>query len=392
MYRSTNRGESFDVVVVGARLAGAATAMLLARRGFRIALIDRSPVLADTMSTHAFMRAGVLQLHRWGLLDQVRAAGTPPVRLTRFTYADTDISVQIEPQYGVDALYAPRRTIVDRILVEAAAEAGADVRFGHSVTHLERAPWGRISGVSGVRSDGRSFTVSARFVVGADGIGSTVARLVSAPVERRATYATATTYGYWTGARVEGYEWIFQPDAAAGVVSTNNDQVCVFANATPQRIGHGGVHLIESMIGASAPLLAERLRAAAPPSSTRLFRSPAGFMRRAWGDGWALVGDAGYFKDPITAHGMSDALRDAEFLTRALSDVFGGSDEAAGLEEYQRLRDRVSLPLFKITDAIASHQWTSTEIPDLLKRLALTMRDETELLASLDVADVKRAA
>src|SRR5690242_1391028 len=122
MHHLANPGESFDVVVVGARLAGAATAMLLARRGIRVVLVERSAVLGDTVSTHAFMRAGVLQLHRWGLLDRVRAAGTPPVQQTTFTYPDSVVRIDIEPADGVDALYAPRRTVVDRILLEAAEE------------------------------------------------------------------------------------------------------------------------------------------------------------------------------------------------------------------------------------------------------------------------------
>ncbi len=379
-----SKPETFDMVVVGARLAGAATAMLLARRGMRVALIDSSRSINDTLSTHAFMRAGVLQLHRWGLLDRVIAAGTPPVRVTTFTYANSSLAIPIKAAQGVDALYAPRRTVIDPILLHAAAEAGAEVRLGYRVTDLVRTPSGRASGVTGIDSDGDPFTIPARFVVGADGLHSTIARLVQAPIEHQATYASASTYGYWTGAQIDGYEWVYRPDAAAGIIPTNRNQVCVFVNATPRRIERGGVRLIESIMRSSAPELAERLQHAEAPAGTRLFRAPPGFLRRSWGRGWALVGDAGYFKDPISAHGMTDALRDAELLARALVAVHEGAADTIALAEYQRIRDTLSLPLFTIVDRIASHQWTDAEIGQLLKRFSASMREEVTLLAALD--------
>ena len=360
-------GQSFEVVIVGARLAGAATAMLLAGRGVRVALVDRSRFGADTTSTHALMRAGVLQLHRWGLLDRVRAAGTPPVHRTTFTYQDGIVPITIKPSNGVDALYAPRRTVIDPILVSAAAEAGAHVRFGFSVTGLTRGPDGRPNGVTGTRADGHPFTIDARFVVGADGIGSTIARLVQAPVEHGGEYASAITYGYWTGAQVEGYEWVFllmPPQVRSRLTTT---RCASFASATAERIGRGGPGIIESVLRSSAPDLAERLRAARAPASTRTFRGHPGFMRKPWGKGWALVGDAGYFKDPLSTHGMTDALRDAELVARALAAILEGADETDALAGYQATRDALSLPLFEVVDTIASHRWSNVEIGDLLQ-------------------------
>jgi 2-polyprenyl-6-methoxyphenol hydroxylase-like FAD-dependent oxidoreductase len=384
MHPQSTHPEPVDVVVVGARLAGAATAMLLARSGMRVVLLDRTCMMTDTLSTHAFMRAGVLQLHRWGLLDRIRAAGTPAVRQTTFTYADAVASIPIQPAHGVDALYAPRRTVLDPILVQAATEAGADFRYGLRVTDLTRTAAGRLTGVTGEDVHGQPFVIPARFVVGADGIHSTVARLVVAPIEHRGQHAAASTYGYWTGAHVEGYEWVFVRDASAGLIPTNHDQVVVFANATHQRIGRGGVKVIESILRSSAPELADRLRAAQPPAGTRLFRAPVGFVRRSWGQGWALVGDAGSYKDPISAHGMTDALRDAELLARALTAIHQGTDEAVALAEYQATRDALAVPGLKIIDAIASHEWSPTQIVDLLKRYAGLMREEAALLVGLN--------
>lgn len=137
----------YDVVVVGARPAGAATAMVLARAGLRVLVVDRSRYGADTLSTHALLRGGVLQLARWGLLNEVIAAGTPPVQRSVFHYGEERIEVPIRPAAGVDALYAPRRTVLDPILVDAARDAGAEVRFGLTVTGLCRDGTGRVTGV-----------------------------------------------------------------------------------------------------------------------------------------------------------------------------------------------------------------------------------------------------
>src|SRR5262245_2737455 len=137
----------YDAVIVGARCAGAATALLLARRGLRVLPIDRGQYGSDTVSTHALMRAGVIQLSRWDVLSDIRAAGTPVVRSTSFHYADDVVTVQIKPQGDVDGLYAPRRTVIDRVLVDAARKAGTEVVFETSFVDLVRADSGRVCGV-----------------------------------------------------------------------------------------------------------------------------------------------------------------------------------------------------------------------------------------------------
>jgi 2-polyprenyl-6-methoxyphenol hydroxylase-like FAD-dependent oxidoreductase len=377
-----------DVVIVGARAAGAATAMLLARAGLDVVVVDRTGYGADTLSTHALMRGGVLQLSRWGVLDRVVAAGTPPIRRTTFRYADQDVTIPVKPAAGVDALYAPRRTLLDPILVDAAAAAGADVRHGFAVTELLRGDGGRVDGVVGRDGQGRTRRIAARFVVGADGVRSKVAREVGAPVERTGTGASATTYGYWSGLESDGYEWNFRPDAASGVIPTNDGRACVFVSASPGRIGRGGPAVIADVIGATFPDLAGRLAAADAPPAFRTFGGLPGHIRRSWGDGWALVGDAGYWKDPLSAHGLTDALRDAELLARALAAVFAGTaDEESALRDYQRRRDDLSAELFDVVDVIAGQRWTDDEIPELLLRLSAAMGDEVEALAALGPID-----
>ena len=382
--RSQGRTElTYDVVIVGARAAGAATAFLLARHGLGVLLVDRGHYGADTLSTHALMRGGVLQLSRWGLLDKIIAAGTPPVRRTTFRYANDVVPINLKSSYGVDALYAPRRTVLDPILVDAAAGAGADVRFGHAVIDLERDRKAAVTGIVGRTREGQEFRVKARIVVGADGFRSTIAERVGAPFERVGTSASAATYGYWSGLDTDGYEWNFRPDAASGAIPTNDGQVCVFASASRRRIGRGGLDRLTRIVAESSPDLAARLAAASPPSVLRTFGGQPGYVRRSWGRGWALVGDAGYFKDPLSAHGLTDALRDAELLASGLLTVIlDGADERDVLATYQATRDALSAELFEVMDVIAGHRWTDEEISDLLLRLNAAMADEVEAMAA----------
>jgi flavin-dependent dehydrogenase len=375
---------SYDVVVVGARAAGAATAFLLARNGLRVLLADRGRYGADTLSTHALMRGGVLQLSRWGLLGEVVAAGTPAIRRTTFRYADDVVPIEIKPSYGVDALYAPRRTVLDPILVDAARAAGAEVRYGVAVTGVTRDRRGAVTGITGRTRDGQNLHARARVVVGADGIRSTIADAVGAPYERVARSVAAVTYGYWRGLETDGYEWNFRPDAASGVIPTNDGLACVFAGAGPGRIGRGGLVPLTRIVAESAPGLATRLAAAEPPTALRTFTGRPGYLRRSWGRGWALVGDAGYFKDPLSAHGMTDALRDAELLARAIvAVVAGGVPEHEALAGYQATRDTLSTALFDVIDVIAGHRWTDDQIGDLLLALNAAMTDELDTLAAL---------
>jgi flavin-dependent dehydrogenase len=363
--------------------------MLLARRGLRTLLLDHGTFGSDTLSTHALMRGGVMQLARWGLLDRIVDAGTPAVRRTTFRYGEEKIDITIKASHGVDALYAPRRTLLDTTLVRAAAEAGAEVHHLTSVVDLIRYKR-RVAGVLATTMEGRFVELHAPLVIGADGIRSTVARRVAAPLTRVGRNISAATYGYWSDLDTEGYEWVFRRDAASGVIPTNDGLAVVFAGGTRDRIGRGGPGVIADVVAEGAPELAERLRRATPPIGARTFSGQAGYMRRASGPGWALVGDAGYFKDPISAHGITDALRDAELLARAVIEGGGvAADTDEALEEYGALRDRLSIPLFDIVDQIAGHEWTDGEIGDLLIRLSSAMTDEVETLAAMET-DVLR--
>ena len=372
----------YDVVVVGARAAGAATAMLLARQGLRVLAVDRGAYGTDTLSTHALMRAGVLQLARWGLLDRIEAEGTPRVRRTVFHYEDEVVDIPIKAKDGVPALFAPRRTVLDRVLVDAAVETGAAVRHHVRVADLVRGSGGRVEGVLLRDDEGGAMAVRAGTVIGADGLRSTVASLVGAPVTRQGRHASAVVYGYWSGLEVDGYRWHWGRDAAAGLIPTNGGLVLLYAGVSSRRFAEETRADIPGcyrrILEEAAPELAGRLPEARLEGTLHGFPGHPGFLRRPWGPGWALVGDAAYFKDPITAHGISDALRDAEFVARA---VGRGTD--AAMAEYELARDELSTSLLEVTDRIASLEWDNAELKTLHRRLSDEMKREVAAMVEL---------
>jgi flavin-dependent dehydrogenase len=326
-------------------------------------------------------------LARWGVLDRVIDAGTPPVRRATFYLGPDRVAIPIKPADGIDALYAPRRTVIDPILADAAVAAGAELRYGVTVTGLRRDRTGRVTGIAGHNRLGGRFTARARLTVGADGMGSRVAQWVDAPAARVGASASGVAYSYWT-VPTEGYEWFFRPGVAAGAIPTNHRQACVFVATTRDRfrreIARDTDAGFRHLLAEAAPELIDRLRGAAPDVPLRRFSGRPGHLRRASGPGWALVGDAGYFKDPITSHGITDALRDAELLARAvIAAISGEGDEGKLLAGYQAIRDRLSLPLFTLTDAIAAYSWDAAQVGALLRQLSAVMGDEVDAVRAL---------
>jgi len=372
----------YDVVIVGARCAGAATAMLLARRGLRVLAIDRGRYGSDTVSTHALMRAGVIQLSRWGVLDGIKAAGTPVIRSTSFHYGDEVVDVPIKPQDGVDGLYAPRRTVIDRLLVDAAQRAGAEIAFETQLIDLVRAGSGRVCGVRLSDGDKRERHVSAELVIGADGVRSTVARLVGAGCYRTGRHATGVIFTYWSGTGFDGYHWYYRPGVSAGVIPTNGGLTCVFASVPQRRFQEtarqgvdAGYRQVLRECGSDLAAVVERSERA---ERYRGFAGQVGFFRQSFGPGWALVGDAGYFKDPLTAHGITDALIDAELLAQAAA---AGTEIAfAG---YQSARDKLAVDHFEVTDAVASFEWDLPKVQQLHRALSEEMKKESLAVTSL---------
>jgi 2-polyprenyl-6-methoxyphenol hydroxylase-like FAD-dependent oxidoreductase len=328
------------------------------------------------------MRGGVLQLQRWGLLPALREAGTPPLRSTSFHYGEHVVDLPIKPREGVDALYAPRRFVLDAALAEAARAAGADVIYGARVLDVLRDHRDRVRGVVLLEGPRRVVRVEAELVVGADGANSRIARGVGAETYREGSHSSGVVYGYWSGLSRGSNQWYFGEGTGAGAISTNDGVACVFTSVPAERfereirrdlaLGHRRV------LGECAGDLLEAVNLGRICGGLRGFAGRLGYLRRSWGPGWALVGDAGYFKDPITAHGITDALRDAELLVRA----FVGLGES-GLAEYQAERDELALPLFQLSDEIASYAWSLERVQVL--HLALSREMNREFAAMVEL-------
>jgi 2-polyprenyl-6-methoxyphenol hydroxylase-like FAD-dependent oxidoreductase len=378
------RAKQYNVVIAGARCAGATTAMLLARAGLRVLCVDPVPYGRDTLSTHALMRGAVHQLHRWGLLDRIRASGAPPVRTTTFHYGDETIEIAIRPSEGVDALYAPRRTVLDPVLVDAAREAGAEILYGPSVVDLIRDDGGRVRGARIAGPDRRVHDVAADLVIGADGIRSRVARLAGADYDCLAHHAACSIYGYWPATRIEGYHWYYERGFGAGTIPTKG-ATCVFVGMPRARFealrSAGTDVLFRAAIGRFPASLKDVVGSAPPPAGLRAFPGRPGFLRRAAGPGWVLVGDAGFFRDPITAHGITDALREAEIVSRLILD-----EGEPGLRRYQARRDALVEPLLSVTDRIAAFDWALDEVKSYHLELNSQMKACVEFLTAMDTA------
>ena len=371
-----------DAVVVGARCAGAATALLLARAGARVLMVDRGVYGSDTTSTHALMRGAVLQLHRWNVLPAIVAAGTPPVHSTTFSYSGEDVTVAIEPKFGVAALYAPRRALLDRTLVDAAVDCGAEAAYDVRMDGLIIDHRARVRGITTI-AGGTRHRIEADIVIGADGLHSTVAQHAGAPCLVEGRHAAGVLYSYWENLPIDGYYWRFQADASIGAIPTNEGATCVFASIPSGRFrsevqGDAASAYRRIIRGVSTEFDA-RLDEARQVEPIRGFGGHAGFIKQGVGNGWALVGDAGYFKDPATAHGITDALRDAELLARA---IIRGT--AAAFADYEATRHDLSRRLFELTDDIASFAWNDGALQALHRAFSAEMSREVRALAALD--------
>jgi flavin-dependent dehydrogenase len=346
----------YDAIVVGARCAGSPTAMLLARQGYRVLLIDRATFPSDTMSTHHIHRAGVARLARWGLLERLLATGGP--RIKRWTFDLGPFALVGNPVAAgpIDFDVCPRRTKLDAMLVDAAAASGAEVRQGFPMRAL-LVEDGRVCGIVGQSSSGAPITERARIVIGADGRNSAVARAVHAPEYETRPSLTCGFYSYWQGVDLEGVE-LYPREGRAVIAEQTNDGLVYVASgwrraAFNQVRDNVECHLAAS-VEACAPSLAERMRGAvrvAPFAGTADFRF---FYRRPYGPGWALVGDAGYHRDAVTGQGISDALRDAELLAEAVHAGLNGRQELApALADYERRRNAATRPMYEFTYDLA---------------------------------------
>jgi flavin-dependent dehydrogenase len=358
--------ETYDAIIVGARCAGSPTAALLARKGYRVLVVDRATFPSDTLSTHVVQPLAVAALARWGLLDRLTATGCPPIHTYTFDFGPITVSGSPGSK-DAPVAYCSRRTVLDKLLVDAAAEAGAEIREGFTVDEVLIED-GRIAGIKG-RSKGAAMTERARVVVGADGRHSLVADAVRPEQYNEKPPLLAPYYTYWSNLPMDGrFESYIRPHRGFGAAPTHNG-LTVTVGGWPYSEFEANKKDIEGnflKLFELAPEFADRMRGAKREAPIVGVPTP-NFFRRPFGPGWVLVGDAGYIKDPITAQGISDAFRDAEKCAIALDQIFSGDrsfDEA--MSEYQHARDESSLPMFEFTCQLATLEPPPLEMQQLL--------------------------
>jgi flavin-dependent dehydrogenase len=357
----------YDAIVVGARCAGSPTAMLLARKGHKVLVVDRARFPSDTLSTHILHPPGVASLRRWGLLERLMATGCPPIDTYSFDFGPFAIAGAPGTE-DTPAAYGPRRTVLDKLLVDAASEAGVEVREGFTVEEVV-VDDGRVTGIRGHGADGRTVSEHAEVVVGADGRHSMVARAVGPEQYHEKPQLLCGYYAYWSGLPMDGrFETYIRPERGFAAWATNDDLTVVIVGwpftelEANKRDVEGNYRKTLEM----APAFAERVRGASREARFAGTAVP-NYFRKPYGPGWALVGDAGYNKDFITGHGMHDAFRDAELCATALDESFsGGRPFAEAMGAYQSTRDAQVLPMYELTCQLATLEPPPPEMQQLL--------------------------
>jgi flavin-dependent dehydrogenase len=361
----------FDAIIVGARCAGSPAALLLARKGYKVLLVDRATFPSDmAFSTHFMHQAGAAALKRWGLLDRLAATNCPPITEDYFDYGAFSLSGPVPAVDGVNTAFAPRRKVLDPLLVAAAVESGAELREGFSVQELL---WdnGRVTGIRG-KHKGDAVTEKARITIGADGMFSTVAKAVQAPEYKTGPPLEGAWYSYWSNLPMKGWHLWLRPNRVIFSYNTN-DNLTLVGVAFPERElaavrtdveGHHWRAIAEQV-----PELAERMlrgRREAPFVGGAV---PC-YMRRPYGPGWALAGDAAYQKDPCTASGISDAFRSAEWMVEAIDAGFSGRQPLEqALAAYEQRRNQSEIPYFDFTTQLAALAPPPPEIVQILEAL-----------------------
>ena len=301
----------YDAIIVGARCAGAPLAMLLSRKGHRVLLVDKASFPSDRISTHFIMQAGLARAKGWGLLPKICALGAPLIRRGHMDADDGEFSGYPPPMDGIDYAVAPRRTRLDQLLVDEAVSAGVEFREGLYVEGvLTEAD--RVTGVRGHSPRGTLVTERATIVVGADGPASVVARTVGAGKYQERLSSGGAYYAYWDGVpQGRDFEMYVRPGYGGVRFPTNEGLTCIVGGWSEEAFGRRcspaeGYRAYLQAI----PRLAEVLIAAKQVEPLKGMQALHGYFRQSWGPGWALAGDAGYHKHPISAQGISDAFRE----------------------------------------------------------------------------------
>jgi flavin-dependent dehydrogenase len=367
----------YDAIILGARCAGAATAMLLARKGHKVLLLDRSTFPSDIPHGHLIHRSGPMWLARWGLLERIHATGCPAIDSIVSDYGDFPLIGQGLSLNGVAMACAPRRFSLDKVLVDAAVEAGAELREGFAVNDFQSQN-GRIIGVCGrSREDGSTLREAATVTVGADGRRSSLARMVAAAEYQSVPTLTCWYFSYWGGVADQRLHVHVRQNFAIFAFPTTDGLFGVMI-AWPIAEFPAVRSDIEGRFMAAVdevPELSQRLRAGRREERFSGAIDLPNFFRKPFGPGWALVGDAGCHKDPFLALGICDAFRDAELLADALHEGLSGRRTLEGaLADYERRRNESSMPDYQQNIALARFQ----RLPPELARIRAAVRGNQE--------------
>jgi len=364
----------FDVIVVGARCAGSALAMLLARKRYRVLLVDKARFPSDSVSTHLIWQAALARAKRWGRITRL---GAPPIRPVRLDIEEFELAGCPPLLDGNDYAVAPRRTVLDKLLVDAAVEAGAelleDCYIGELLTEA-----GRVTGIRGRTSTGAVVAEKARLVIGADSRHSLVAHAVRTPKcnARPSTYSAY--YAYWRGGpALSDFEICWRTGFAGVAFPTNDGLVCIAGVRTDSFPGPN-TRPEESYrrFMEQVPRAAEFLDKAEQVEPVIGVRDLPGYFRKAYGDGWALVGDARYCRHPLAAQGIVDAFRGADLLSKAIEDGFSSSrDLNAALAHYERRRNEAVMPIY---ESICERARLEPFLPELIALFRIPRHNRSE--------------
>jgi 2-polyprenyl-6-methoxyphenol hydroxylase-like FAD-dependent oxidoreductase len=362
----------YDAIIVGARCAGATTAMLLARRGFNVLLVDKARFPSDTISTHIVWPRGTELLKEWGLLPRLMATGVPSIcREMVFDVGPFALRGTIPDANDGMGGICPRRTVLDSVLVRAAAEAGAEVREGFAVDELVVRD-DAVCGIRGRSNGNTGVEERARIVIGADGVHSVIARRVRAREYDVQPVGACCFYSYFSGVELNDLELYVRDHHALGGAPTNDGLHLVMVN-WPTREFAAVRTEVERRVWhalASAPDFAARVREGRREEKWYGTAGVPGFFRTPYGPGWALVGDAAYCKDPMTAQGISDAFVDALLLTDAIGRWLSG---AGAFEEllaaHQAARNTRVRAMYEFTSHIATLEPPPPEMQALFAAL-----------------------
>lgn len=348
----------YDVIIVGTRAAGAPLAMRLANAGLRVLAVDRGSFPSDVVSTHMMSGDSVERLAKWGLLDEVLRSDLPALR--RIIMGVDDLAVNIHPESNPYPVIAPRRSVLDTVLVEAAAKAGAEVREGFSVQSLIGED-GRIAGIVGRDRAGTETIERARLVVGADGRNSFVARQVQAAKYNERPIRAITYFAYYRDWESTAMETYSRDGDAAYAFPTNWGLACLGGYWPASKLDEirADPEAAIASIFARTPQLADRFPRARRIERIQGSTGTAAYYRKSVGPGWALVGDAAYLKDPILAAGIADAFRDADYTADAILDGYasGGAIEEH-LAGHEERRARQTAAAYAMNDLVASGELT----------------------------------